>query len=103
MIANGMLTPITTTGGGFVNGRVVEASEVRGAAVPCNYRSNTSDLVRYYDGSGYKVAEFVVYVTGTTFMAEMVELVDKRGAQLGRYRIRNLERLHSVNRTKLTL
>lgn len=103
MIPNGLLIPIATKDGGFVNGRPSPSVQVKGEAVQCNYRSNVSDKITYFDGNEYKVARFIVIVGGVNFTADTVELEDKGGEKLGVYQVRNLERLHSVNRTKLTL
>jgi hypothetical protein len=103
IIENGNIRIVKKEGGGLVNGNPVKAVETLSDPIPCNYTVNQNDRLGRYEGGTFTQAKYVVLIDTCDFAAEYIVLTTKRGTELGKFRVQDVQFLDVVGNVKITV
>ena len=103
IIDNGTIRTVKKTGGGLVNGNPVKVEEVLSEPVPCHFTTNTNDHLGRYEGGTFTRAKYVILIETQDFDAEHVILTTRRGVEVGKFRVQDIQFLDEVASVKITV
>ena len=99
---NGNLQYLIVTGSGGVNeyGEPEPQQESWSTPIPCSIKTNHDNRLGTYEDGEYRQASFIILIELSTFDAKRVRL-ERLGENLGEYRVKTVEPLTTVGRTKI--
>ncbi len=103
IIENGYIQIKKQEGGGMLNGIPQPIKERWCDPIPCNIRKNKSDHRGTYADGKFHQTTATILIEVNDFDAQRLRLVDNRGTELGEFEIQDIQYLHAVGATQITI
>ncbi len=103
IIENGHIQIKTQQGGGIVGGIPQPVTQTWSEPIACNIRKNKSDHRGTYADGKFHQMTATILVEGNDFDAKRIKVVDNRGKELGEFEIQDIQYLHAVGATQITI
>ncbi len=103
IIQNGYIQIKKQEGGGLKKGVPQPIVEKWCEPIPCNIRMNRSDHKGTYIDGRFVQTSATILIEENDFEAKRLRVVDNRGRELGEFEIQDIQYLHAVEATQITV